>query len=255
MSDDSVWDAADTRDIGTLRERFTTLERSTYANPRMTMLDDSVGMVAERAPPLIGAIITIAIGILVPFFISSQESMEGPILIFMFLVPLAFCGGGLFLLSRHFRGDKWLFIHENHLEFRLEKSEKGIPEAHKHILSSDVVKIISHERISETMDEDGSTDISVSQVTSILVYNPDEPESRTDTELSNCVTDIRSRTREESDAIAAALNLLILGTPLPSQSSSYTPSSLSEESNNTVRNVLIAIPLVALIAFVAVFMT
>lgn len=255
MSDDSVWDAADKRDIGTLRERFKILERSTYANPRMNMLDDSVGMVAERAPPLIGAIIAIATGILVPLFIVSVEPMEGPILIFMIVVPLAFCGGGLFLLSRHFRGDKWLFIHENHLELRHEKSEKGIPEAYKHIPLSDVVKIISHERISESTDEDGSAQISVSQVTSILVYNPDEPESRKNQELCQCVTDIRSRTREESDAIAAALNLLILGTPLPSQSSSYTPSSLSEESNNTVRNVLIAIPLVALIAFVAVFMT
>ena len=216
MNGDSVWDAADKRDIGTLRERFTTLERSTYANPRMTMLDDSVGMVAERAPPLFGGIISIAIGILVPFFIASQEPMEGSILIFMIVVPLAFCGFGLFLFSRHFRGDKWLFIHETHLELRHEKSEKGIPEAYKHIPLSDVVKIISHERISESTDEDGSTEISVSQVTSILVYNPDEPESRTDTELSNCVTDIRSQTREESDAIAAALNLLILGTSLPS---------------------------------------
>lgn len=216
MSGDSVWDAADKRDIGTLRERFTTLERSTYASPRMTMLDDSVGMVAERAPPLIGAIITIAIGILVPFFIASQEPMEGPILIFMILVPLAFCGGGLFLLSRHFRGDKWLFIHENHLELRHEKSEKGIPEAHKHIPLSDVVKIISHERISESHDQDGSTEISVSPVTSILVYNPDEPGSRENQELCLCATDIGSPTSEESDAIAAALNLLILGTPLPS---------------------------------------
>ena len=256
MSDDSVWDAADKRDIGTLRERFKVLERSTYANPRMTMLDDSVGMVAERAPPLIMAIIMTAVGILTPLFVNSQFGPLGaPDIILLGVVLFVFGGAGLLLISRHFRGDKWLFIHESHLEFRHEKSEKGIPEAHKHILSSDVVKIISHERISETMDEDGSTDISVSQVTSILVYNPDEPESRTDTELSNCVTDIRSRTREESDAIAAALNLLILGTPLPSQSSSYTPSSLSEESNNTVRNVLIAIPLVALIAFVAVFMT
>ena len=107
-------------------------------------------------------------------------------------------------------------LFQTHLELRHEKSEKGIPEAYKHIPLSDVVKIISHERISESTDEDGSTEISVSQVTSILVYNPDEPESRTDTELSNCVTDIRSQTREESDAIAAALNLLILGTSLPS---------------------------------------
>ena len=256
MSGENVWDAATKGDIGTLRERFTTLERSTYANPRMTMLDDSVGMVAERAPPLIMAIIVTAVGILTPLFVKSQFGpLEAPDTILLGVILFVFGGAGLLLISRHFRGDKWLFIHENHLEFRLEKSEKGIPEAHKHILSSDVVKIISHERVSEKMDEDGSTDISVSQVTSILVYNPDEPESRTDTELSNCVTDIRSRTREESNAIAAALNLLILGTPLPSQSSSYTPSSLSEESNNTVRNVLIAIPLVALIAFVAIFMT
>ena len=216
MSGENVWDAATKGDIGTLRERFKTLERSTYANPRMTMPDDSVGMVAERAPPLLGGIISIAVGILVPFFIASQEPMEGPILILMILVPLAFCGGGLFLLSRHFRGDKWLFIHETHLELRHEKSEKGIPEAHKHIPLSDVVKILSHERVSESTDEDGDTQMSVSQVTSILVYNPDEPQSRKNQELCLCVTDIRSPTRDESDAIAAALNLLVLGTPLPS---------------------------------------
>jgi hypothetical protein len=45
------------------------------------------------------------------------------------------------------------------------------------------------------------------------VYNKDEPESRTDQELCLCVTDIPSSTKEESDAIAAALNFLILATP------------------------------------------
>ena len=79
-----------------------------------------------------------------------------------------------------------------------------------------MVKIISHERITESTDEDGGTQISVSQVTSILVYNPDEPDSRKNQELCLCATDIGSPSREESDAIAAALNLLILGTPLPS---------------------------------------
>ena len=216
MSGVSVWDTAAKEDIGTLRQRFKILERSSYANSRMTMPDDSVGMVAERAPPLFGGIILIAIGIIVPFFIASVEPMEGSNLIFMILVPLVFCGLGLFVLSRHLRGDKWLFIHETHLELRHEKSDKGIPEAYKHIPLSDVVKILSHERVSESTDEDGGTQISVSQVTSILVYNPDEPDSRKNQELCLCATDIGSPSREESDAIAAALNLLILGTPLPS---------------------------------------
>lgn len=216
MSGVSVWDTGTKEDIGTLRQRFKTLEHSTYANPRMTMPDDSVGMVAERAPPLLGGIIFIAVGILVPFFIASQEPLEGPVLILMILVPLAFCSVGLFVLRRHLRGDKWLFIHQTHLELRHEKSDKGIPEPFKHIPLSDVVKILSHKRISESTDEDGSTQISVSHVTSILVYNPDEPESKKNQELCLCATDIGSPTKDESDAISAALNLLILGTPLPS---------------------------------------
>lgn len=219
MNGGGIWDAASDVDIGTLRERFRTLERSIFASPRMTMHNDSVGIVAVRAPSLIMGVVSFAVGILTTLFLTTQvTSGPDPIWIFIILVPLAFCGAGLFLLRQHFRGDKWLFIHENHLELRHEKSEKGIPEAYKHIPHSDVVKIISHERISESTDQDGSTEISVSQVTSLLVYNSDEPESRTDQELCLCVADIGSPTRKESDAIAAALNFLILGTPLPSSS-------------------------------------
>ena len=133
----------------------------------------------------------------------------------MGLVLLVFSGASLFLLGRQLRGDKWLFIHENHLELRHEKSEKGIPKEYKHIPFSDVVKIISHERVSERPDSDGSSTTSVSDVTSILVYNPDYPESRTEQEFCLCMTDIRSLTKAESDAVAVALNFLILGTPLP----------------------------------------
>ena len=129
---------------------------------------------------------------------------------------LVFSGAGAFLLRKHYRGDKWLFIHETHLELRYEKSEKGIPDEYKYILHSDVVKIISHERVTESTDQDGSTSTYVNQVTSILVYNAKKPESRTNQELCLCVTDIPSSSKEESDAIAAALNFLILDTPPPS---------------------------------------
>jgi len=218
MSGEGFWDVASKEDIGTLRERFNILERSTYTNPRMTIDNGSVGMDAERAPPLLGAIIAIVIGIIVPPFVQMQF---GPLEVFEFimmgLVLLVFSGAGLFLLRQHLRGDKWLFIHENHLELRHEKSEKGIPKEYKHIPFSDVVKIISHERVSERPDSDGSSTTSVSDVTSILVYNPDYPESRTEQEFCLCMTDIRSLTKAESDAVAVALNFLILGTPLPSK--------------------------------------
>jgi hypothetical protein len=52
---------------------------------------------------------------------------------------------------------------------------------------------------------------------SILAYNPDYPESRTDPEFCRCMTDIHSSTKTESDAIAVALNFLILGSPLPAK--------------------------------------
>ena len=215
MSDGGVWwSNAGEEQIGTLRERFNVLEKSPYASPRITMANDSVRMVAERAPPLIGAIITIAIGLLTPLFVNSQFGpLDGSEIILLGLVLFVFSGAGLLLLRKHFQGDKWLFIHETHLGLRYEKSDKGIPEEYKHILHSDVVKIISHERITESTDEDGSTTTYVSHVTSILVYNKDEPESRTDQELCLCVTDIPSSTKEESEAIAAALNFLILATP------------------------------------------
>ena len=64
-------------------------------------------------------------------------------------------------------------------------------------------------------ESDGRTSTSVYYVTSIFVYDPDEPESRINQEL--CLDlDIRSSSIKESDAIAVALNFLILGTPLPS---------------------------------------
>jgi hypothetical protein len=215
MSDGGVWwSNAGEENIGTLSERFNVLEKSPYANPRMTMANDSVGMVAERAPPIFMAIICIGIGIITPLFVNTQFGpLEGFDFVFLGAVMVVFTGAGVLLLRQHLRGDKWLFIHETHLGLRYEKSDKGIPEEYKHILHSDVVKIISHERITESTDEDGSTTTYVSHVTSVLVYNKDEPESRTDQELCLCVTDIPSSTKEESDAIAAALNFLILATP------------------------------------------
>ena len=218
MNGEGVWlDAASKVNTGSLRERFKILERSNYASPRITMADDSVGMVVERAPPLFFAIISIAVGILTPLFVNTQfgplDSLE---FIVLGAVMLIFCGAGAIILRKHFFGDKWLFIHETHLELRHEKSEKGIPKEYKNILPSDVVKIISHERVTSDTDSDGSTSTYVYQVTSILVYNADEPESRTNQELCLCVTDIPSSSKEESDAITAALNFLILATPLPS---------------------------------------
>ena len=215
MSDGGVWwSNAGEENIGTLSERFNVLEKSPYASPRMTMANDSVSMVAERAPPIFMAIICIGIGVITPLFVNTQFGpLEGFDFVFLGAVMVVFAGVGVLLLRQHLRGDKWLFIHETHLGLRYEKSDKGIPEEYKHILHSDVVKIISHERITESTDEDGSTTTYVSHVTSILVYDKDEPESRTDQELCLCVTDIPSSTKEESDAIAAALNFLILTTP------------------------------------------
>jgi len=215
MSDGGVWwSNAGEENIGTLRERFNVLEKSPYASSRMTMANDSVSMVAEKAPSIFAAIICIGIGIIVPRLANSQYGpLEGFDFLFLGAVMVVFIGVGVLLLRRHLRGAKWLFIHETHLELRYEKSDKGIPEEYKHILHSDVVKIISHERITESTDQDGSTTTYVSHVTSILVYNKGEPESRTDHELCLCVADIPSSTKEESDAIAAALNFLILATP------------------------------------------
>jgi hypothetical protein len=218
MSDGGVWwNNTGEENTESLKERFNVLESSPYASPRITMANDSVGMVAERAPPIYSAIICIGIGIITPLFVNTQFGpLEGFDFIFLGAVMFVFSGIGVFLLRQHFRGDKWLFIHETHLGLRYEKSDKGIPEEYKHILHSDVVKIISHERVTESTDEDGSTSTYVYQVTSILVYNKDEPESRTNQELCLCMTDIHSSSKEESDGIAAALNFLILGTPLSS---------------------------------------
>lgn len=217
MSGEGVWwDDSSKEKIGSLRERFNILESSTYASPRITMMNDSVGMVAERASPLFLAIISIAIGIITPLFVNTQFGpLESLDFIFLGATMLVFSGAGVFLLRQHFRGDKWLFIHETHLGLQYEKSEKGIPEEYKYVLPSDVVKILSHQRITESTDEDGSTSIYVNQVTSILVYNADEPESRTNKELCLCMIDIPSSSKKESDAIAAALNFLIFDTPLP----------------------------------------
>ena len=215
MSDGEVWwSNAGEENIGTLRERFNVLEKSPYASPRITMANDSVHMIAEKAPPIFMAIICIGIGIITPLFVNTQFGpLEGFDFVFLGAVMVVFSGACVLLLRHHLRGDKWLSIHETHLGLQYEKSDKGIPEEYKHILHSDVVKIISHERVTESTDEDGSTTTYVSQVTSILVYNKDEPESRTNQELCLCVTDIPSPTKEESDGIAAALNFLILATP------------------------------------------
>jgi hypothetical protein len=218
MTVEGFWDDASKEDIGTLSERFKIFEGSAYANPRMVMNEGSVRMVAERAPPLVGAIMAIGIGLILPFFVQMQfgplETIE---FILLGLVLLVFSGAGLLLLRQHLRGDKWLLVHEKHLELRHEKSEKGIPAEYKHVPVSNVVKILSHVRITEDSDSDGSSTTYENDVTSILLYNPDYPESRTDQEFCLCMTDIYSTTKAETDAITAALNFLIFGTPLPSK--------------------------------------
>ena len=125
---------------------------------------------------------------------------------------------GVFMIRDHYRGDIWLFIHETHLELRHEKSEKGEFDEFKHILYSDIVKIISEKYVTESRSDSGihsTTSTETNYITTILVYDPDEPESRTNQEL--CLDlDIPSSSIKESNAIAVALNFLILGTPLKS---------------------------------------
>lgn len=208
---------------GPLRERFNILESSTYASPRITMTNDSVGVFVESPPaPLFVAIIVFTIGIITlifgggAFLVNKVSPSWVMFLLFWALLMIFLFSVGGNLIWKHFLGDKWLFIHETHLELRYEKSEKGIPEEYKHILHSDVVKIISQERVTENSTSDYNTTYTIHPVTSMLVYNADEPESRTNQDLCLCVTDIPSSSKEESDAIAAALNFLILATPLPS---------------------------------------
>ena len=101
MSGEGVWwDDASKENTKSLRERFKFLESSAYASPRITMKNDSVGIVAERAPPLVTAIIIIAIGIITPFFINTQfgplESLE---FILLGVIMLVFSGAGAFYLG------------------------------------------------------------------------------------------------------------------------------------------------------------
>ena len=202
---------------GPLRERFNILESSTYASPRITMTNDSVSVFVESPPaPLFVAIIVFTIGIITLIFGGGAFLVSKSLWFFIFwawLMILLFVAGGN-LLWKHFLGDKWLFIHETHLELRYEKSEKGIPEEYKHILHSDVVKIISQVRV--RVDGDHDSTYTYHPVTSMQVYNADELNQELIKGSIFAWTDIPSSSKEESDAIAAALNFLILATPLPS---------------------------------------
>ena len=203
---------------GPLRERFNILESSTYASPRITMTNDSVSVFVESPPaPLFVAIIVFTIGIITLIFGGGVFLVSKSLWFFIFwawLMILLFVAGGN-LLWKHFLGDKWLFIHETHLEWRYEKSEKGIPEEYKHILHSDVVKIISQVRVRYNQGEHTSN-YTYHPVTSMQVYNADELNQELIKGSIFAWTDIPSSSKEESDAIAAALNFLILAIPLPS---------------------------------------
>ena len=119
MSDGGVWwSNAGEENIGTLRERFNVLEKSPYASPRITMANDSVAIVAAKAPTILMAIISIGIGIITPLFVNTQFGpLEGFDFVFLGAVMVVFTGVGVLLLRQHLRGDKWLFIHETHLGF------------------------------------------------------------------------------------------------------------------------------------------
>ena len=107
------------------------------------------------------------------------------------------------------RGEKILYVHDEHLEVLYERLNIATPEIHVNTLRTDITEIKHYTRQVESTDSDGDSSSYEVHVTGIVLKNPDDERSLTQSKYAIPLVEIQSGTQTEAENMADALNYLL----------------------------------------------
>lgn len=132
---------------------------------------------------------------------TTNWSMTG-IAVFAFFILFIF-----FLLN--LRGEQILYVHDEHLEVLYERLNIATPEIHVNTPRADITEIKYYTRWVESTDSDGHSSSYKVHVTGIVLKNPDDERSLTQSKYAIPLVEIQSGTQTEAENMADSLNYLL----------------------------------------------
>jgi hypothetical protein len=132
---------------------------------------------------------------------TTNWSMTG-IAVFAFFILFIF-----FLLN--LRGEQILYVHDEHLEVLYERLNIATPEIHVNTPRADITEIKYYTRWVESTDSDGDSSSYKVHVTGIVLKNPDDERSLTQSKYAIPLVEIQSGTQTEAENMADSLNYLL----------------------------------------------
>jgi hypothetical protein len=132
---------------------------------------------------------------------TTNWSMTG-IAVFAFFILFIF-----FLLN--LRGEQILYVHDEHLEVLYERLNIATPEIHVNTPRADITEIKYYTRWAESTDSDGDSSSYKVHVTGIVLKNPDDERSLTQSKYAIPLVEIQSGTQTEAENMADSLNYLL----------------------------------------------
>jgi hypothetical protein len=112
-----------------------------------------------------------------------------------------------FLLN--LRGEQILYVHDEHLEVLYERLNIATPEIHVNTPRADITEIKYYTRWAESTDSDGDSSSYKVHVTGIVLKNPDDERSLTQSKYAIPLVEIQSGTQTEAENMADSLNYLL----------------------------------------------
>lgn len=201
----------------TMEQRFMNIQNSGNLDTRIRWEDGilkvTVGGNSSLAIPF-GMFLASLIALAYVFngITSANWTMTG-IAIFAFIVLFI-------LLLVRLRGEQTLYVHDDHLRVLYERLNIATPEIHVNTPRSDITEIKYYTRWVESSDSDGHTSSYEIQVTGIVLKNPDDERSLTQSKYGIPLVEIQSDTQTEAENMADALNYLLQIKDLDSKESS-----------------------------------
>ncbi len=194
-------------DTDTIEQRFRKFQNSENFDTRIRW-DDGIVKVLVGGNSSHGLTIGMLLGSLIAliYVFTGITEANWPMMgmaIFAFI-----CLFALFL--GHFRGEQFLFVYEGHLEVLYERMNYRTSEIHLNTPISDITEINNYTRWVESSDASGGPTSSYEiQVTGIVLKNPDDERSLTQSKYGIPLVEIQSSTRIEAEKMADALNYLL----------------------------------------------
>ena len=190
----------------TMEERFMNIQSSGELDARIRWEDGVLKVVVGGNGSLgmvFGMLLASLIALAYVFngITTANWSMTG-IAGFAFFVLIIF-----FLLN--LRGEQILYVYDEHLEVLYERLNIATPENHVNTPRSDITEIKYYTRWVESTDSDGDSSSYKIHVTGIVLKNPDDERSLTQSKYAIPLVEIQSGTQTEAENMADALNYLL----------------------------------------------